>query len=151
MDTITSCENKLLELWKHEILNFSLVKQTRRMWAIWDKSSHPNPNIQILYNFLFIFPVALDYKENFLTSATFLKIVVISFILTTLHLIQGWHCKEESEAKRLGVRELKNRKLFRLHVCMEITFYVFCEKHLTTKQPMTLIDIRLLRKELLVS
>ena len=49
----------------------------------------PNPNIQILYNFLFIFPVALDYKENFLTSATFLKIVVISCILTTLHLIQG--------------------------------------------------------------
>ena len=49
----------------------------------------PNPNIQILYNFLFIFSVALDYKENFLTSATFLKIVVISCILTTLHLIQG--------------------------------------------------------------
>ena len=38
LDTITSCENKLLELWKHEILNFSLVNQTRRMWAIWDKS-----------------------------------------------------------------------------------------------------------------
>ena len=41
-----------------------------------------------------------DLQGELFDKRNLLKIVVISYILITLHLIQGWYCKEESEANR---------------------------------------------------